>query len=120
MSQELQRVQVGNRVRRARESLGWSQAALSRRAGVSPNTVLAIENGKHMTQAQKLRQVFDALGLSPVGDATWLNADGVPADAQTFLTVAAARLAAMSEDHRTRLIARVYPILLVDDIEADQ
>lgn len=118
MGQELQRVQIGNRVRHARESLGWTQAALARRAGVSPNTVLAIENGKHMALAVKLRAVFDALGLSPLGDVTWLNADGVPADAQTFLTVAAARLAVLSEEHRMRLIARVYPMLLVDDIEA--
>lgn len=114
---EQQRAQIGHRVRHARESLGWSQAALARRAGVSPNTVLAVENGKHTTQPAKLRQVFDALGLTPLGDVTWLNADGVPADAQTFLTVAAARLAAMNEDHRMRLIARIYPMLLVDDLE---
>jgi transcriptional regulator with XRE-family HTH domain len=117
MSQELQRVQVGHRVRHARESLGWTQAVLAKRAGISQNTVLSIENGKHQAQPTKLRQVFDALGLSPLGDTTWLNTEGVPADAQAFLTVIAARLAAITdENRRARLMARVYPMLLVDDL----
>jgi y4mF family transcriptional regulator len=113
------RKQVGNRVRTARESLGWTQADLARRAGVSQNTVGSIENGKHQAQPQKLRLVLDALGLSPMGDATWLNTEGVPADAQAFLTVLAARLSVLDENQRARLMARVYPILLVEDIEAN-
>lgn len=117
-SQDEQRVAIGERVQRARESLGWSQATLGRNAGVSENTILSIEKGKHRTQPEKLRQVLDALGLAPIGDPTYLSMGEVPKDVQLFLTVVAHRLAALEEGPRTRLLNRVYPMLIVDDLTA--
>jgi len=110
------RLKVGERVQQAREHLGWSQAVLAKNAGVSENTVSSIERGKHRTQPEKLRAVLDALGLAaPLGDITWLNMEDVPKDVQVFLTVVAQRLTGLDDHHRARLLARVYPMLLVDD-----
>lgn len=115
--QEEQRHAIGERVQHARESLGWSQATLAKEARVSENTVGSIENGRHRTQPEKLRQVLDALGLAPVGDASYLSMEEVPKDVQVFLTVVSQRLAALDDHRRTKLLARVYPMLLVDDLE---
>lgn len=112
------RLTTGARVQQARESLGWSQATLAINAGVSENTVSSIERGKHRTQPEKLRSVLDALGLAaPIGDVAWLNMEEVPKDVQFFLAVVAQRLTTMDSHHRSRLLARVYPMLLVDDPE---
>lgn len=115
MGQEEQREQVAVRVREARETLGWSQATLARRAGVSENTVGSVEHGKHRTQPEKLRKVQSALGLMPLGGdpVAELNMGNVPADAQVFLRVVAARLAALTDEtSRLRLMTQIYPLVM--------
>ncbi len=51
-----------NRIRAARQALGWTQSDLAHRAGVSARTVHAVEKGRHCRQATK-RQVLQALGV---------------------------------------------------------
>ncbi len=51
-----------NRIRAARQALGWTQSDLAHRAGVSARTVHAVEKGRRCRQATK-RQVLQALGV---------------------------------------------------------
>ncbi len=51
-----------NRIRAARQALGWTQTDLADRAGVSPRTVHAVEKGHSCRQATK-RLVLAALGV---------------------------------------------------------
>jgi len=59
-----QALRIGTEVRNARKSKGWTNAQLAEAAGVAPNTVSAIENGKTV-RAGNLRAVLDALEIEP-------------------------------------------------------
>ncbi len=51
-----------NRIRAARQALGWTQSDLAHRASVSARTVHAVEKGRRCRQATK-RQILHALGV---------------------------------------------------------
>jgi transcriptional regulator with XRE-family HTH domain len=51
-----------NRIRAARQALGWTQNELAEKAGVSARTVHAVEKGRPCRQATK-RKVLQALGV---------------------------------------------------------
>ncbi len=51
-----------NRIRAARQALGWTQNDLAGRAGVSTRTIHAIEKGRPCRQATK-RHILAALGV---------------------------------------------------------
>lgn len=51
-----------NRIRAARQALGWTQNELADRAGISPRTIHAIEKGATCRQATK-RCLLAALGV---------------------------------------------------------
>jgi len=51
-----------NRIRAAREALGWTQNELALKADVSARTIHAVEKGRACRQATK-RQVLAALGV---------------------------------------------------------
>ena len=51
-----------NRIRAARQALGWTQNDLAAKAGVSARTVHAIEKGRPCRQATK-RKILAALGV---------------------------------------------------------
>ena len=50
-----------NRIRAARQALGWTQNDLAERANVSPRTIHAVEKGRPCRQATK-RHILNALG----------------------------------------------------------
>lgn len=52
-----------NRIRAARQALGWTQNELATRAGVSPRTIHAVEQGRSCRQATK-RRILTALGVA--------------------------------------------------------
>ncbi len=52
-----------NRIRAARQSLGWTQNELADKASVSPRTIYAVELGRTCRQATK-RRILSALGVS--------------------------------------------------------
>ncbi|MDG2336185.1 MAG: helix-turn-helix domain-containing protein [Myxococcota bacterium] len=52
-----------NRIRAARQALGWTQDQLAQAAGVSPRTVHAVEQGKPCRQTTK-RCLLNALSVS--------------------------------------------------------
>ncbi len=51
-----------NRIRAARQALGWTQNELAARAGISARTIHAIEKGRPCRQATK-RHILNALGV---------------------------------------------------------
>ena len=51
-----------NRIRAARQALGWTQNELADRARISPRTIHAIEKGSTCRQATK-RRILVALGV---------------------------------------------------------
>ena len=51
-----------NRIRAARQALGWTQNELARRADISARTIHAIEKGRPCRQATK-RCILNALGV---------------------------------------------------------
>jgi len=52
-----------NRIRAARQALGWTQNDLAHKAGVSTRTIHAVEKGRPCRQATK-RQILNALGVA--------------------------------------------------------
>jgi len=51
-----------NRIRAARQALGWTQNELARKANVSPRTIHAVEKGRACRQVTK-RHILNALGV---------------------------------------------------------
>lgn len=51
-----------NRIRAARQALGWTQNELAQKAGVSARTIHAVEKGRPCRQTTK-RQILNALGV---------------------------------------------------------
>lgn len=51
-----------NRIRAARQALGWTQTDLAVKAGVSARTIHAVEKGRYCRQATK-RRILTALGV---------------------------------------------------------
>ncbi len=51
-----------NRIRAARQALGWTQSQLAQRAGISTRTIHAVEKGLTCRQATK-RLILNALGV---------------------------------------------------------
>ena len=51
-----------NRIRAARQALGWTQTDLAKKANVSPRTIHAVEKGRPCRQATK-RHILNALGV---------------------------------------------------------
>jgi len=47
-----------NRIRAARQALGWTQNDLAKRANVSPRTIHAVEKGRACRQATELRNEY--------------------------------------------------------------
>ena len=51
-----------NRIRAARQALGWTQTELADKAGISARTIHAVEKGRPCRQATK-RNILIALGV---------------------------------------------------------
>ena len=51
-----------NRIRAARQAMGWTQSDLADRSGVSARTIHAIEKGRPCRQATK-RKILRTLGV---------------------------------------------------------
>ena len=51
-----------NRIRAARQAMGWTQTDLAQKANVSPRTIHAVEKGRPCRQATK-RRILQALGV---------------------------------------------------------
>jgi transcriptional regulator with XRE-family HTH domain len=56
---------VGSRIKRLREDMGISQRGLCRLAGLSPTTLITVENGSGSISAVNLLAVAEALDTTP-------------------------------------------------------
>lgn len=56
---------TGERIRNARERLSLTQAQLAQRAGMSPDSVYRIENGRNKTRPSSVQKLARALDMSP-------------------------------------------------------
>ena len=54
-------IPVGDKVRELRKARGWLQQDLADRAGVSRQTVVNLENGRHVPEVATLVKLADAL-----------------------------------------------------------
>jgi len=59
------RREMGQRIATTRKLLGWSQAKLEERCGVSKRTVLRAENGQCFMSTEALLRVAAALSVEP-------------------------------------------------------
>jgi len=71
-----------NRIRAARQAMGWTQNELAAKAGISARTIHAIEKGRPCRQATK-RLILNALGVP------WELRDEYFARAHTVRSIAA-------------------------------
>ena len=55
---------VGERIRKRRTELGWTQDVLAQKAGVSKSFLSDLENGKRNVGADTLLEIARALSLS--------------------------------------------------------
>lgn len=62
-----QAAQIGAQVRRARKANDWTGKQLAEAAGVSPGTVVSIENGRP-TRPGNLTAVLNALHIPPIAE----------------------------------------------------
>ncbi len=55
---------VGERIKKRRQELGWTQDQLARKAGISKSFLSDLENGKRSVSANNLLDIARALGVS--------------------------------------------------------
>ena len=55
---------LGERIRKRRQELGWTQEELSRKSGISKGFLSDVENGKRSVSAENLSEIAQVLGLS--------------------------------------------------------
>lgn len=55
---------VGDRIREVRETLGWTQEKLAKKAGISKGFLCDVENSKRNSSAENALRIADALGAS--------------------------------------------------------
>lgn len=74
--------EVGRRIRERRTELGWTQAVLARKAGISKGFLSDVENGKRSVGADTLLDIARALGKSLDFLMTGEEADTEPVEIQ--------------------------------------
>ena len=68
------KMEIGDRIRKRRMELGWSQRELAKRMGYSDNSTLArIEQGKVDVYQNKVVQFSEVLGVSVAYLMGWLD-----------------------------------------------
>lgn len=58
------RMQVGLRIKRLRDSAGFTQEDLADRTGIPRGYIADIENGRYATSIVKIKKIADAFGIS--------------------------------------------------------
>lgn len=96
----------------AMQRKGWSKAELTRVSGVSDNTLTGWKRGIHTPQPAKLQKVLDALGLEAPSSTDSIDLTGLPPELPPFLKVVTARLVAMDEAQREKLLLKLYPLVM--------
>lgn len=72
-------IEIGERIRKRRQELRWSQEKLAEMADISLNTVCRVEGGQSDMSIEVFRKLAQALGMSAselLGDIEYLQKDG--------------------------------------------
>ena len=72
-------IEIGERIRKRRQELHWSQEKLAEMAEISLNTVSRVEGGQSDMSIEVFRRLAEALGMSAselVGDMEVMEGDG--------------------------------------------
>ena len=84
---------VGDRIKKRRNELGWTQDQLAQKAGISTSFLSDLENGKRSVSADNLLDISRVLNLSldflMTGEGTEPEAKAKPAEVQIPATLAA-------------------------------
>ena len=64
-----------NRLRERRNQHEWTQEALAQAVGVTRQTIIAVEQGKHEPSVRLALEIARALG-DPIEDLFWLKEEG--------------------------------------------
>lgn len=100
---EQTRMRYAAKVRPARLLLGLSQADVAESAEVSRNTVINLESGKQIPQAEKLWKVMLAVGVRPEqSDPEWLDA---------WLAVLVPQIKKIREEDRGKVLGEVTRVV---------
>jgi transcriptional regulator with XRE-family HTH domain len=120
---------VGQRIREAREELGMQRTVLARRLGVAPNTVWRWEAGDRepsMALLEKIARVLRTepaeLMRGPVPLAEPLPAGGIPKSLEELLERRGARTRHLADPELPSAIRRESPgdvIRIVDEVRAE-
>jgi putative transcriptional regulator len=65
-----------NRLSERRNQHGWTQEALAQAVGVTRQTIIAIEKGKHEPSVRLALEIAHALG-EPIEELFWLEEEGM-------------------------------------------
>lgn len=109
---ERQQKTIGAQVRAARKRKHMTQKQLAEAAGVSENTVIAIEKGRN-SQELKLSNVMDALEMEQV--STVAERVGWPREVSFAMEVVGISLMEMPEADRPAAYARVLREMFRND-----
>jgi transcriptional regulator with XRE-family HTH domain len=80
-------VEIGGRIRRRRLAEGMSQEVLATQAGVHRTTVISIEKGRTVMNADTLLRIAGGLGVTPVelaGGIEWIPTHPAPSGRWRF------------------------------------
>jgi transcriptional regulator with XRE-family HTH domain len=103
---------VGERIKKRRQELGWTQDVLAQRAGISKSFLSDLENGKRSVGADKLRDIGRVLSLSLDYLMAGQDAEAIPPDVQIPKSLADfAAIAGLSFKHVMTLLDMQNQIL---------
>jgi HTH-type transcriptional regulator, repressor for puuD len=74
-------MELGKRIAKVREDCGLSQSGLARKAGTSQSAISQIESGERNPSFETIRQLADALGVTPA-HLVGAEVEGLSADEQ--------------------------------------
>jgi y4mF family transcriptional regulator len=80
---------VGDRIKKRRTELGWTQEQLAQKAGISKSFLSELENGKRSVSADNLLDIARVLNLSLDYLMTGEEPDEMPAEVQIPASLAA-------------------------------
>ncbi len=112
MTEAEQQKAIGEQVRVARTRKGITQKQLAETAGVSENTVIAIEKGRN-SQELKLARVMDALHMEPASEVA--ERAGWPPDVHAILEIVGLSLMDMPEGERSEASRRMLRAMFRED-----
>ena len=110
-------MEMGERIRKRRQTLRWSQEKLAEMADVSLNTVSRIEGGQSDMSIEVFQRLIEALGMSAselIGDMEVMEGDG-------HMQSMSARMRKLQKKDREVVFRTVDTLVdaLSDDISAE-